>query len=198
MKKKIILTVAVFVIAIAVAFFTVISNNPIAFHRFINTIKYQIASLFAPHELTVTSAIALAPGGDMNKNGKIDAGDTIRFSYTITNTTEKTYKFATLKTNLDRTSLNFIHNLQDSDGYVDTGKTLNLPNLWVDSNQKFVISFDARINYYKNVDKTISTTAQLVDANGALIAQAQKDQIVAKRMQTGSVELPGSIELTTK
>jgi predicted PurR-regulated permease PerM len=51
-------------------------------------------------EFTIEANIELAPDGDDNKNNEIDAGDIIRFTYIITNTTDEVYSYATLKTTL--------------------------------------------------------------------------------------------------
>jgi len=198
MKKRIILPVAVLVIVSAVTLFFYSSNNPLSFQRLINTMKYNVLSLFAPHELTVTSAIALAPGGDVNNNGQVDAGDIVKIAYKITNTTDKAYKYTTLKTNLDRSALNFIHNVQGSEGYQDNGKTIDLPNLWIDPNRIITISFDARINYYTNIDKTISTAPQLVSQNGTILYSAPEIKVLAKRMHVSNQALPGETQLTIK
>src|SRR5258708_40337679 len=52
-------------------------------------------------QVTITSQIALAPGGDLDKNDILTAGDFVQYTYTLTNTTKNTYHFATLKTNID-------------------------------------------------------------------------------------------------
>lgn len=59
-------------------------------------------------EFTIESDISLVPGGDENNNSQIDARDVVRFTYTIINPTDKSYAYASLKTNINRKQLNFV------------------------------------------------------------------------------------------
>lgn len=177
MKKRIILPVVILVIVIAGTLVAFSSNNPIVYHKFINSVKYDVISFFAPHELTVTSNIALAPGGDVNKNGKIDAGDSIRFTYVIKNTTDKTYKFVTLVPNVNRQDLNFIHNITGSTGLLDDGKTISFSNIWIEPNQIQTISFEARTDFFQDTNKKITTTPEIFDQNHITITKSQ--QVIA-------------------
>src|SRR5256885_10718471 len=100
-----------------------------------DNIKNVFNSSSNQHTLTVSSKVALVPGGDLNHNRQIDAGDTIRFSYTIANTTDKTYKSVTLNTNVDTKEINGITNTQGVLS-LDEGKdTVTIPNLTVIPNQ---------------------------------------------------------------
>ncbi len=135
-----------------------------------------------PKEFTITSKIELAPGGDLNNNGQIDAGDLVRFSYTITNTTDTTYKFATLKTNINRNDINFIHNIQGTLNLTDNGKTITIPNLHIAPQQVETISFDARVNYDANTDQVIKTQPEFVTSdNKTVFKEEQEHQITAKK-----------------
>jgi len=139
-------------------------------------------------EFTVESSIELAPDGDDNKNNEIDAGDIIRFTYTITNTTDQAYSYATLKTNIDRKQLNFIHNVQGTSGITDDGETVTIPNVRLEPLQTLVVSFDARINYYQDEDKTIITEAEFVDDKKNSIAKSSIKQIKAKKINVEKIK----------
>src|SRR5260221_91096 len=92
-------------------FFAVSSVKAFSFDDIVKSIQqvFKPPAKTPPPALSVDSKISLAEDGDVNKNGQIDAGDTVRFSYTVTNTTDKDQTFATLKTNINRKQLNFIH-----------------------------------------------------------------------------------------
>src|SRR3989338_11155921 len=109
------------------------------------------------NNFTLKSELKLAQGGDYNQNNQIDAGDTITFIYNINNPTNNEFAFATLKTNIPRTSLNFIHNIQGTVNLSDKNGTITIPNLRINPGQELVISFDARINYFTETDSIIST-----------------------------------------
>lgn len=109
--KRIYLSVAL-LFFVAILFF--ISPKPAHasfFGNIINSVK-NIFHIGGANTLSLTSSISLAPNGDLNKNGKIDAGDTLRFTYVIKNQKANTYKFTTLNTNIDTRQFNSFRNLQ--------------------------------------------------------------------------------------
>lgn len=133
-------------------------------------------------ELTIDSDITLAPGGDVDNDGKIDAGDIIRFSYSIKNTTDEDYSFETLRTNINRKQLNYIHNVVGASSYEDDGKTIAIPYITIGANQTAEITFDARINYFSKEDPLITTEAELVSEDDKFLAKSEKKEITAKRI----------------
>lgn len=133
-------------------------------------------------ELKIDATIVLASGGDVNKNGQIDAGDTVRFNYTITNTTDQAYSFATLKTNINRNQLNFIHNVVGTTSLNDDGKTITISNFRIAPNQVIPLSFDARINYFTKEDPLISTEADFVGKDKKSYAKSQRKEVKVKRI----------------
>jgi hypothetical protein len=135
-----------------------------------------------PKVLTIEPSIGLAPDGDVNKNGQIDSGDSITFAYKITNLTDTSYSYATLKTALPRKQLNFIRNLNGATGIKDTSDSITIPNLRIPGNSEQIISFDARINYTKSDDIPINTTAELLDSGGASLFKSTKKEVIAKKL----------------
>lgn len=133
-------------------------------------------------EIRVESDISLAPDGDMDKNGVVDAGDIVRFTYTLTNTTDTEYSFGTLKTHIDRKMLNFIHNVRGASGLIDENATIEIPNIVLSPHQMHVISFDARINYHKDEDKVISTDSELFTHDNKPLSKSQRKEVHAKKM----------------
>lgn len=148
----------------------------------------DIKNFINPGKLAIDSVISLAAGGDVESNGEIDAGDTLRFSYTITNLSDKKYAFATIKTNIDRKQLNFVHNVQGSSGLTDDGKTITFPNIRLEPSQILTINFDARINYFQDSDKTISTESEFIENGKDLIAKSQKKEVNAKKLSPEKIE----------
>src|SRR3989344_4005121 len=187
-KKKITL----FVIVVLISFFFISSTSVSAFS--LDDIVKGVKNLFDgdKKEFTIEPSITLAPDGDIDKNGEIDAGDIVRFSYQLTNTTDKEYSFATLKTNIDRQRLNFIHNIIGTASLEDNGKTITIPNFRIGANQIATVTFDAKINYYSSEDPTITTEADFIDNNNQSAAKSLKKEIKAKRINEDKI--PGMIK----
>ena len=153
----------------------------------------NLKSLVTPTEkvkdkvLTIDASIVLVPDGDINKNGEIDAGDTITFIYNIQNNTDKKYAYATLKTNIQRDSLNFIHNVTGVTGLKDDGKTIEFPNLRVEPGMVKVISFDANINYFTE-DKLITSEPEFLTEDNKSVTKSSKKEIKATRLTVEGIE----------
>lgn len=172
-----------------------------------NTLKNGVESvknLITPTEnnnpkskdLTIDSSITLAPDGDVNKNNQIDAGDTITFTYNIQNNTDKKHAYATLKTNVQRDSLNFIRNVKGVTGLKDDGKTIEFPNLRIEPGMVKMISFDSNINYFTEEDPIISTEPELYAEDQKSILKSEKKQIQGKRIK--KEDIPEKIQMFKK
>ncbi len=174
-----------------ISFFVVLSTQAQA--SFLNDTINGVKNIFIPEkkELTIDSNISLAPEGDINKNGEIDAGDIVRFTYAITNTTDKEYSYSALKTGTDRKQLNFIHNVEGTTGILDDDKTLIFSNLRINPHEQLVISFDARLNYSQE-DKTITTEPDFIGSDKNSIVKSIKKEIVSKKL--GAEEIKKRIE----
>lgn len=146
--------------------------------------------------LSIESNIGLAPGGDINGNGQVDAGDTITFTYIIQNNTDKKYAYATLKTNIQRDSLNYIHNVSGVTGLKDDGKTIEFPNLRVEPGTVKVIGFNARVNYFTEQDPIINTEPELLTEDKKSVLKSEKKQIQVKRIK--KEDIPGQIQMFKK
>lgn len=145
------------------------------------------------NQLTIESDITLATEGDINKNGEIDAGDTITFSYKIESNTEEKYAYATLKTNIQRDSLNFIRNVSGVTGLKDDGKTIEFPNLRVEPGAVKIISFDANVNYFTDSDPIITTEPELISEDKKSLVKSEKKQIQGKRIK--KEDIPNQLKL---
>lgn len=178
MKKKVLLLFIPLFIIVALLF----SLTPTHASIFDN-LADGVKNLFNKEkEFTIQPNIALAPDGDIDKNGEIDAGDIVRFTYTITNTTDQEYSDGTLQTNIDRKALNFIHNVRGTPSLNDDGKTITIPNLHIRSLRELTISFDARINYYDDIDRNITTQAEYINHDKKSILKSNLKQIIGKKI----------------
>lgn len=146
--------------------------------------------------LSIESDITLAQGGDVNGNGQIDAGDTITFIYNIQNTTDKKHAYATLKTNIQRDSLNYLRNVTGVTGLKDDGKTIEFPNLRVEPGMVKQISFDATVNYFTDSDPVLSTEPELVSEDKSSILKTAKKEIQVKRIK--KEDIPVQIQMLKK
>lgn len=195
---------------VSILLFTPTVVNASLFDDFLNEMNNTlqngadgIKSLITPDDknakgktLLIESGITLVPSGDINKNGQIDAGDTITFTYNIQNNTDKKYAYATLKTNIARDSLNFIHNVSGVTGLRDDGKTIEFPNLRIEPGMVKVISFDARVNYFTEQDPAIDTEPELLTEDKKSLLKSAKKQIKANRIK--KEDIPDQIKIFKK
>ncbi len=186
MKKfnKILLGLLSFFIILGFVF--LISSNADA--SILDQVKDLINKNLGKPTFSLDSNISLAPGGDVEKNGQIDSGDIVRFSYTVINPTSKEYSFLTLKTNINRQQLNYIHNVQGSSGLNDNGKTITIPNISIGPSGSLIITFDARINYFSDKDRLISTEPELVSQDQKTLLKSGKKQISGKKIDSEKIE----------
>lgn len=183
---------ALFVSIIVIVFLFVISSQIHA--SLLNNIVDGVKNVLSKEDknvknkdFTIESNIELAPDGDINNNNQIDAGDIVRFTYTIINTTDQTYSYATLKTNIDRKQLNFIHSLRGATGLSDEDGTITFNNVRINPREQRIISFDARINYFRE-DKLISTEPEFVDSDNKPIVKSQKKEVLAKKLSDEEIK----------
>jgi hypothetical protein len=132
-------------------------------------------------KLSLDSTIELAPDGDENNNGQIDAGDIVRFTYTITNTTDKTFSYSSIKTQIDRNNLSFIHNVRGVTGVQDADGTIVFPHVRLSARETRTMSFDARINYFQE-DTTVATEAEFIDAENKSVSKAERKEVRANKL----------------
>jgi len=76
---------------------------------------------------SVSSRIELDPSGDLNHNGQVDGGDTLKFSYAVKNPTNKAFPFSSLETHIDSSKLNYIHNIKGVSSLDAGSKTIIFP-----------------------------------------------------------------------
>lgn len=167
-KIKPIISVIAVVIAISISAALFISKTDIS--RLPQFLKKLLPK---DQALTLTANINLSPTGDINQNAQIDSGDTVTFTYTITNNTDNEHPFATLITNIPRNYIHFIHNINGAASLSDENGIVAIPNLYINPQQKLVVSFEARINYFQG-EQYIFTEPQLISQHQENIAQAKK------------------------
>lgn len=193
-NKKIIIPLALLLLVIPFWVFSPKSAQA----SFLGDVVDKVKDFITPdpkREFTIDSDIALAPGGDIDNDGQIDSGDIIRFTYTIKNITEEEYSYATIKTDVNRKQLNFIHNILGTPSLTDDGETIYIPNFRVGANQSSVVSFDARINYFTKEDSAISTVGEFLNENKKSIAKSEKKSIKALKMAKDKIPSFINLEL---
>lgn len=181
---------------ISFTFFAFFLLTPTLAHA---SIVDDIKNLFASNNQTnnafnLNSKIELID--DLNKNGQIDGGDSIRFYYTINNPTDKEYSFLTLKTNIPRRYLNFIHDIHGTLSLSDKKGAITIPNLSVNPGQKLNVSFQARVNYFEDADKTISTEPELLSSDAKSLFKSSKKDLKAKKFS--GFNFPSNLKIKNK
>ena len=141
-------------------------------------------------EITLDSSISLTPDGDVNKNNEIDGGDIVRFTFILSNTTDKRFLYSTLYTGVDKKQLNFIHNIYGTTGLDEEEGVIILSNIRMESESVKTISFDARVNY-SNEEQVLIVEPQLIDTDKKPLARSVKKEVTAKRNMPDN--LPGVI-----
>ncbi|MGH7203251.1 MAG: hypothetical protein ACREHC_02305 [Candidatus Levyibacteriota bacterium] len=147
---------------------------------------HQIKTFFSPEQsiVALNTSMELVSNSDLNKNGKIDSGDTVRFIYHITNASKNSFKFATLKTNIPSQELNSISNLKGATSIVQNKNEISFTHLNIPSSQLRTISFDAKVDYFTKQDQKISTKPVLVDNKNQTIASAQEIETSVAKMDS--------------
>ena len=176
-KKVLMLFIPLFVIV--VLSFSLTPTHASIFDNLADGVK----NLFPPEsqkDFTIESTIMLAPQGDVNKNGQVDAGDTITFTYFLSNPTDKELTFNTLKTNIPRNTLHFIHDIRGTSSLSDKNNTIEIPNLRINPYQDLAVSFNARVNYFQNSDQTIWTQPEFITQDKKSFFKGTRKEIKAK------------------
>lgn len=138
----------------------------------------------------VEGKIELAPDGDGNKNGEVDAGDTVRLVFDVVNRTDKEYPFATLATGLDRTLVYDLWNLSGASSLDDANNTITFPNLWVAPQARLSVSLDVTAKYFTEGEKRLALAPELLDREGRPIGQAVLHEHGERRVGPYVGELP--------
>jgi len=185
MKIKIIYLLSILIPILILAYANTVHASVI--DNLKNRIIKAYEDVLRKKEVSIISDISLAPDGDLNSNGEIEAGDVVRFTFTLTNTTGETYTYSSLKTNVDRKQLNFIHSLRGATGLSDEDGTIIFRNLRINPNEQRVISFDARINYSRE-DKNVATEPEFITEDQKLILKADKKSVLAKKLNDEEIK----------
>ena len=70
-----------------------------------------------------------------------------------------------------------------------------MPNLRINPGEELEISFNARLNYFTDGDKGISTEPEIITSDKKSLIRAGKKEIKAKRFKG---KLPSNVQLKTK
>jgi hypothetical protein len=132
-------------------------------------------------KISIESTINLSRDGDLNGNGQIDNGDIIKFEYIIRNTTAIDYAFASINTQIERSKINYIHNIKGSTSLDSKGNTIIIPYIRLPKSMALTISFEARINEATEIDQLISTEPIFLDKNKKTVIKGKRIQKIGKK-----------------
>ncbi len=124
----------------------------------------------------------------------MDGGDTLRFSFTITNHDKGQAQFLSLRTGLDKNTVFNISHVMGTTGLDSKPNELTLSNILVQSNQTQIISFDATLIYSQN-PSTISLNPQLFDPSNQLLTKGVVATYTIGKNSPG--EIPNSSKVTS-
>lgn len=180
--------------SLLVLVFLFFQNAPKANASIIDNIKFLLSDS-AKNKISLDSKISHAPQGDLNNDGMFDSGEIIKFVYIINNPTNKEVSFATLKTNIAKGNINFIHDIKGTSSLSDKNKTIIIPNLRINPGEKLEISFNARLNYFNDSDKLISTEPEIITSDKKSLLKSKRKEVNAKKFKN---KLPSSTESRKK
>lgn len=157
-----------------------------------------IKDFFTPNSTPSVTAqidgqISLAENGDLNKNNQIDAGEIITFTFKITNTTDKAYEMATLRTNVAKGKINFIHNVQGATGIDTKTEYVEIPYVNIPPGQVREIKFDARINYFTDNDTSLSVEPELITSDKQTLLKGLQQLKTVKK--TFKDKIPSNVQM---
>lgn len=115
----------------------------------------------------VEGKIELAPGGDLNSNNAVDAGDTVALTFRIRNLTDTEYPFATLQTGVDSAMLYDIWNLSGAASLSEVNNTISFPNLRLPAHSKQFVTVEGTLKYFTEGQHQLILTPQLLDRHGS-------------------------------
>lgn len=115
----------------------------------------------------VEGKIELAPGGDLNSNNAVDAGDTVALTFRIRNLTDNEYSFATLQTGVDSAMLYDIWNLSGAASLSEVNNTISFPNLRLPANSKQFVTVEGTLKHFTEGQHQLILAPQLLDRNGS-------------------------------
>ncbi len=134
-----------------------------------------------PVKIEISTVITQDSDDDFNQNGQIDAGEMIKFQYTITNNGDIPLTLSTLDTMIPSNQFNFIHDVFGATGIDASGDTILIPFVHLEPNQVQTISFKACINYFVDSDLTLETASALILPNGQTVVRGPKKTIIIKK-----------------
>lgn len=126
--------------------------------------------------LTIDSSYSLTPDGDRDSNGVINAGDTVRFIFTVTNKSNQAARFNNLETGIPSKFAINTHNEQGFTGYVQNKETVTLANVVILPGQTQILKFDAQMPV-SDRQFDLPLEPKLISNSGAVIVKSEAKTI---------------------
>lgn len=138
----------------------------------------------------VEGKIELVSDGDQNQNGEVDAGDTVTLIFTITNSSQAEYPFATLLTGLNYDLVYDLWNVRGAASLANDNGTVTFPNVWVAANSRLTISVEATVKYFTAGQEHLGVSPQLVDRESRPIGARLETERSERQVKPWAGELP--------
>jgi uncharacterized repeat protein (TIGR01451 family) len=126
----------------------------------------------SPKGIEVASSYGFAPNGDTNKNHKIDAGETLSFSFTVTNKSKQAAKTVTLDTGIPRSMIGYPQNVDGATGILENRPTLIFKNLVILPGETQKLSFTAQ-SLYSPTNYGIHMRPVLIDPSNTAVVRGE-------------------------
>lgn len=143
-----------------------------------------------PEGVTVEGRIEVVPGKDYNREGEIDAGDTVNLLFLVKNDTDTEYSFASLSTGVDASRLHDLWNIKGAGSIVKENGTLVFKNLRLLPRSKVSMSIEATIDYFTEGELELAVTPQLAESSGQSFGTRIENDHATRTVEPWEGDLP--------
>jgi hypothetical protein len=144
------------------------------------------SSTLNAHTVSFKAEAVLAKDGDMDKDGKTDGGDTLHFTFKLTNKSQAEAKYLDLDTKIPKDRVFYVRNYAGSSSAATENGTIVFKNVVVLPNQTQEISFDASL-FYDTKDWQLNFTPEVREPGKSRIAQANAVSTAVSKADTTSL-----------
>lgn len=178
-KQALIIPIIILLAATSVGIFYFYRNKLNDTNSSVNTIEEG--------DLSISSALALALGG----GEKVQGGDTVTFNFKIENKGSGEAKFVTLKTDIEKSLIFDIRNIQGATGIDNHEDVLVFRNLTVQPNQSINVSFDASL-VFSDQERELRLQPKLFDIQDKFVAQGSPQRYAISKNE--SIDMPSNVK----
>lgn len=177
-KKWSITILIVVALIILVAFFVTRTRQEPATTGYVTHLNQQ--------GLSIDGAYTLAKQGDLNKDGRVDGGDKVTFTFNITNKSKQAARTVTLDTGIDKTKLYGISEVKGSTGVETADNALLFKNIVLLPNTTQNLSFEAQV-VRSPTDFGIHFRPVLIDPSNQVVLKGESKNVSVNKVDFAQI-----------